>query len=367
MLSGDPKLSDPDSVVSKRMASYGTLAERIFIIVTAEGKNYQLAQNVFVYPVGRGLPVLRKNSIVKKAVEIIKKENLTPADTLVTCQDPFDLGEAGITLKKKFGMKLEIQIHGDIFSPWFAKQSVLHKLRVSKAPKVLVLADKIRVVSSAIKDSLLGIVPEHKIYVLPIAIDKNTMGENKNFLPNKYPGFGLIMLIVARLEPEKNVAVAIRLLKKILTIEPRAGLVVVGDGSQRKNLESLSRKLRVREHVSFEGWKEDVTDYFASCHLYLQTSFFEGYGMAVAEAAMNGKAILSTDVGLAHDLATLSATVVVPVDNEEELFTQAKFLLNQEKRNILGIAAQKVIGSLVFSREKYLQKQGEQWKNMLQK
>ncbi len=366
MLSGDPKLSDPNSGVSKRIATYSSLAERIFIVVTAEGQNYQLANNIFVFPIGRGLPFLRSRKIISSAKEIIKTNSLTAKDTIVTAQDPFDFGWAGFHLKKEFGFKLEIQIHGDIYSPWFRRQSLVHAFRVKNAFKVFLIADKVRVVSNQIAESLNGVVPKDKIYVLPISVSREVENGSKTFLPQKFPGLGLIMLTVARLEKEKNVEQAIRLLKQILTLEPHAGLVIVGDGKLRKNLEALAVKLGVREFVSFEGWKDDMRDYFASCHLYLQTSFFEGYGMAIAEAALNGKAILSSDVGVAHDLAKFDAAQVAPINDDVILFDKAKILLNQEKRIVMGLAAERIIPSLIVSPEKYLQIQGEEWRKLLQ-
>lgn len=366
IIGGDPKLSDPKSAVSSRLASYGVLANKIFIIVSANGKEYNLAENIFVYPVGRGLPFLRIGSFVKKAKEIILKNNLTSINTIITTQDPFDTGLVGVSLKKSFGFPLEIQIHGDIMSSWFKKQSILHSIRVFIAKRVLKNVDKVRVVSNVVGESIIDFVSKDKIYVLPIAIKKPLDYGNRSFLPNKYPGFGFIMLTVARLESEKNVAQAIRLLKNILTIEPRAGLIIVGDGSQRKKLEKLSKKLEIREHVSFEGWQEDTKDYFASAHLYLQTSFFEGYGMAIAEAALAGRAILSTDVGVAHDLSKLNSVLIAPVSDDEKLFEQAKILLNQEKRTIIGISAQRVIDSLIVSKERFLQIQGGEWSKLIQ-
>ena len=365
IIGGDPKLSDPKSAVSLRLASYGVLANKIFIIVSANGEEYKLAENVFVYPIGRGLPFLRVKTIVKKAQKIIFDNSLNSKNTIITTQDPFDTGLAGTAIKKKFHFPLEMQIHGDIMSPWFRKQSLLHKIRIPIARKVLRGADRVRVVSNIVGESILNIVPKDKIYVLPITIRKELDYGNRSFLPNKYPGFGLIILTIARLEPEKNIEQSLRLLKNILTIEPRAGLVILGDGSQRKNLEKFNYKLKVRDHVAFEGWQEDTKDYFASAHLYLQTSFFEGYGMAIAEAALAGRAILSTDVGIAHDLAKLNSAFVSPVNDDDFLFKQAKILLDQEKRTIMGISAQRVIDSLIVSKERFLQIQGGEWSKLI--
>ncbi len=365
MVSADPNVMVPKSAVSERMAQIGGLVKNVFIIVSANGTSYKLADNVHVFPAGRGLPVLRVGGLKKLAKKVIKENDLSSQNTIVTTQDPFDTGLVGVALKKEFHFPLEIQIHGDIFSPWFKAQSLLHRFRILRAPKVLKFADKVRVVSSAIADSISDLIPKGNIYVLPIAIKRPLDYGERSFLPNKYPGFGFIMLTVARLEPEKNVAQSIRLLKNILTIEPRAGLVILGDGSERKNLEKLAQSLQVRERISFEGWQEDTKNYFASAHLYLQTSVFEGYGMAIAEAALSGRAILSSDVGVAHDLSKLNAAMVVPVNNDEEMFESAKIMLNQEKRTIMGIAAQRVIDSLIVSKEKYLQTQTGEWTNLI--
>ncbi len=365
MLSTDPKLSDPESAVSRRMASYGAMAEKIFIVVSASGKDYQLSENVFVYPVGRGLPFLRVGAFVRQATKIINNGSLNAENTIVTAQDPFDTGAAAVKLKEKFGLKIEMQIHGDIMSPYFAKQSILHRIRVLDVDKTLKKADKVRAVSLALARSIEHLVPKEKIYVLPVPIDARPGGGDVHFLAKKYPGLGLIMLMMARLEPEKNVDAALRLLNRVSGIDPRAGLVIVGDGSRKIALIKYAEKLGIRDRVSFEGWQKDPKDYLASAHLFLQTSNFEGYGMAVAEAALNARAILSTDVGIAHDLALAHAALVSKVGDEETMFLNAKLMLDQGRRVSMGLNAQKAIRDLIVTPEEFLSLQRERWASIL--
>jgi glycosyltransferase involved in cell wall biosynthesis len=79
---------------------------------------------------------------------------------------------------------------------------------------------------------------------------------------------------------------------------PDTVFLVVGDGDQREHLESRSREADVR----FLGWRGDVSVVHAAADLIVVTSDNEGMPVTLIEAAMAGRACVTTDVGSAGEV-----------------------------------------------------------------
>ncbi len=229
--------------------------------------------------------------------------------THITCQDPFLTAMAGISLKKQFKDKvqLELQLHTDIASPYFS-HSVLNGIRKFMALSYLPRADSIRVVSNRLKNYLIEKlkIEESKITVRPITVDVEwikTAPITVN-LHDKYPQFEKIVLMASRFEKEKNIELAIHSWKKVVEKIPKAGLIIVGLGSEGPKLRSLSLKSGLRDSIKFEPWVSNGTlaSYYKTADAFLSTSLFEGYGMTFIEAQAAGCPIISTDVGVAKEV-----------------------------------------------------------------
>jgi len=102
--------------------------------------------------------------------------------------------------------------------------------------------------------------------------------------------------MVSRLEKEKNIPLAISAMKDMTKKYPKIGLVIVGSGSEKKNL-------KLNNNVVLDGWrdKETIYSYYKSADLLLVTSDYEGYGLTIIEALASGLPVLSTDVGIARE------------------------------------------------------------------
>ncbi|MEK7081726.1 MAG: glycosyltransferase [Patescibacteria group bacterium] len=330
MISTDRKIFEEDSAVRARMIEYGKLFGETHIIVFAKNNrqpttdNRRLSDNTFVYSTNS----LSKFFYIFDAVRIGKSviENCKPArpagglkieNCLITTQDPFECGLVGWRLARKFKIPLELQIHTDIGSPYFTslklgwRLATLNFLRFQSARFLLPRADKIRVVSVRIKNYLISRfkIAEAKIEIRPIKIDEakiqRAVVSPENDLRKKYYQFDFIALAAGRLEPEKNFALAIDVWRAVIKKFPRAGLIIVGAGSLEKNLKLFAqggpRKAR-QDNVVFEPWTENLASYYKTADVFLNTSFYEGYGMTLAEAVVADCPVISSDVGVIDEI-----------------------------------------------------------------
>lgn len=108
---------------------------------------------------------------------------------------------------------------------------------------------------------------------------------------------GLAVLYVGRLAAEKNLPLVLRAFATIRTRNPKATLVLVGDGPERGALQAQSPR-----HV-FAGMRsgEDLAAHYACGDLFLFPSVTETYGNVVLEAMASGLAVVAYNYAAARE------------------------------------------------------------------
>ncbi len=320
MISTDRNIFEKESDVRRRMCAYGDLVESLEVILYATEAHgvpayEELSPRVRVF-------ATRSKSKWRYITDAIRIGKTLPRPDVITVQDPAETGLAGRALATHFGTKLEIQMHGDIFGKEFRKESLLNWVRMRIARRTLPRADGIRVVSERIwkhaEHELGKRLIGKKHTVLPIFVDGSQIAGAPITTDVRalFPQFGYRVLMVSRLEREKNIELGIDAFKEMLIQIPDAGLIIVGDGSCRKQLEERVMRLGLQKSVVFLGWRKDVASLYKTADTYLLTSNHEGYARTLVEAAFAKCPIVTTDVGIAGDVLRHgeSALVAKPED-----------------------------------------------------
>ncbi|MDI1249494.1 MAG: glycosyltransferase family 1 protein [Lacunisphaera sp.] len=107
----------------------------------------------------------------------------------------------------------------------------------------------------------------------------------------------LAVIHVGRLAAEKNYPLLFRAFDAIKAVQPKARLVIVGDGPL------LSACQRERPDAVFTGFYTGVNlaRHYASGDIYLHTSVTETFGNVVTEALASGLAVAAYDYAAAHE------------------------------------------------------------------
>src|SRR3989344_5984627 len=337
MLSTDSKIFEKNSAVHARMVEYGRLCEELHIIIfhtriKNQESRIKISENVFIYSTNSLSRWLALFDAYKIAKRIFQNTKYKIQNTLVTCQDPFETGFVGWRISCALGARLELQVHTDFMSPYFATENIKNKIRVMIAKFLLPKADCVRVVSERIKKSIINFT-NAPIAVLPIFTDiKKFQDADGSSIRARFSQFEKIVLVVSRLEPEKNVAQAIEVCAKIVTKYSKVGLLIVGDGSERKNLKSQISNLKLGDNVVFIGTQKEVAPYYVAADVYLHTSLYEGYGLALLEAYVAGLSIVTTNVGIVGDVVSGEGIFVCQVDDEDCLVNALSSSLSNQKR-----------------------------------
>ncbi len=113
----------------------------------------------------------------------------------------------------------------------------------------------------------------------------------------RLPADALVMTLVARLDPIKDHATAIDVLRRVRERCPNARLLLVGDGPARAEIEAKVLACGLGDAVCLAGTRSDVASVLAASDVFLMTSLGEGIPLTVIEAMAAGVPVVSTDVG----------------------------------------------------------------------
>lgn len=159
-----------------------------------------------------------------------------------------------------------------------------------------------------------------------------------------------LLLTVGNVSDRKGQDVVIKALPRVLEKIPDAHYMAVGLPTLRPELERLAEKLGVGSHVHFLGRLDEQTllRCMNACDLFVMTSRhtrqgFEGFGIAVIEAALCGKcAVVSTSSGLVEAIAEGETGLAVPPEDPQLTADALVQLLEDDAlRNSMGSAARR--------------------------
>lgn len=102
---------------------------------------------------------------------------------------------------------------------------------------------------------------------------------------------------VARHHPVKDQPTLLRAFAAAVPALPRVDLIMVGDGPQRGELESLAVELRIPDRVKFLGIRDDIPDLMRAAEMFALTSLSEAASLTLLEAMASGLPVVVTNVG----------------------------------------------------------------------
>ena len=195
--------------------------------------------------------------------------------------------------------------------------------------------------------------PDLSIHVIPNGVDlahfTRAQPVSDNFLPR--------LLFVGRLISQKGVNY---LLEALTLVEVPYKLIIVGDGSERKELESQVAALNIGEHVSFTGWQEhaDIIQFYRQADVFVLPSQREGLPNVLLEAMACGLPIVATHVSGTEDLIEegRNGFLVSPRDPEALAQKLQRLLLDAGLRREMGQASREIVQNYTWQMcaERYL-------------
>lgn len=138
--------------------------------------------------------------------------------------------------------------------------------------------------------------------------------------PPTPPDETLRLLLVGRLEAQKDISLALQTLEKLPNDRP-AHLRICGDGTMRPQIEREIVDRGLAEHVTLVGFTDDVTQEFEQAQMLLITSHFEDGPAVGPEAIAHGIPVVSTNCShfIAEFLSEPSLGVALDTRSPDDL------------------------------------------------
>lgn len=97
-----------------------------------------------------------------------------------------------------------------------------------------------------------------------------------------------LLLFVGRLDPQKNLPFLIEIFSKVIKLQEKWKLFIIGDGILRSELEKLITCMHLQDKIQLLGTRNNVNEFLQAADAFLLPSKFEGLGIVLIEAQAAG-------------------------------------------------------------------------------
>lgn len=238
--------------------------------------------------------------VLVKAASIVRRERIN-----VVCVGELVTGSwLGIALKKLFGCKLVIYVHGEEITTDTGGHFGARRKQFLQA------ADKVVAVSSFTCEAMarqMDLSPAAMVLIQNgVDLARFTPGERDPELMARHRLLGKqVILTVGRLVPRKGTDMAVRAMKQVVARRPGVHYLIVGDGELRTELEQTIRDQGLSDWITMVGKVSDdeLLRYLRLCDLFIMPNRTmpdgdtEGFGLVFREANACHKPVVGGRAG----------------------------------------------------------------------
>ncbi len=226
-----------------------------------------------------------------------------------------------------------------------------------KVPKFLFkkihqVPDKIQAISNALAKRARKFGAKN-VEVVPNGIDLNLFSQDLKIKKEKFR-----IICVSHLKKVKGLGYLIEAMPEVLAKFPQAKLILIGEGPERKNLESQIAKLGLQDRVELKGklTNRAIPEELQKAEVFVLPSLSEGLGISILEAQACGVPIIASKVGGILDIIEDRKTGILIEPENPGQITQAVIEIFFQPE-----FAQELIQNAKDGLEKY------DWQNIAQK
>ena len=193
-------------------------------------------------------------------------------------------------------------------------------------------------------------IQKNKLHIIPMGIDVDEYSNSKV----SQSGNTINILFVGRIARVRRIEILLQAAAK-LSIPFHVTLV----GGEEKTsslsrsgylneLKKLCISLKINDRVTFVGpvAQNELFEWYQKGDIFVYPSLYENFGQPILEAAAAGLPIISTPVGVAHEIITDNETGFIFSGDEEELASRITQLTDQSMRKKIGETARERVRNL---------------------
>jgi N-acetyl-alpha-D-glucosaminyl L-malate synthase BshA len=239
------------------------------------------------------------------------------------------------SLKPKRYLPVITTLHGTDITLVGADRSYLPITRYG-----IVQSDGVTAISHYLKEATKEIFQFDDIEVIPNFICQTDYARHpvdelrSSLAPQGEP----LLVHVSNFRPVKRPVDCTEILARVLQKGVNARMVMVGDGSERTNVEHRARCLGVYEKCVFVGKQPNIVDYLSAADVLLLPSEQESFGLAALEAMACEVPVIASRVGGIPEVVTDGETGFLSEVGDVEKMAEdaARLLRNTTLRREMG-------------------------------
>ncbi|MCX8020055.1 MAG: glycosyltransferase [Chitinophagaceae bacterium] len=147
----------------------------------------------------------------------------------------------------------------------------------------------------------------------------------KNKLFNNSNPF--VILNIGRLDPQKNQKTLLKAFAMIHEKMPDARLLIVGSGFLENELKKLATSLNIEKKTLFLGRRSDINELLEITDVFAFPSYFEGFGIALAEAMFKSVSCIASNIEVLRELISHEENGILVKPDVPEDWAQAIYRL----------------------------------------
>lgn len=307
----------------------------------------RVADNVWLYIVSS-----KEGMVQVEAAKNMLMNQLVFADgfraDLIVARDPFISGYLALWASRKYNRPAQLHVLSDITDKTLFKKLTYPRLMSLLAHYVCKRFDSIRTNVDSVTLKLQKLYP-HKTDISTLPRFHNfaaiVNAENHLDIKLKYQQFSFIILYIGQLTHRGKAFQAIDAARNLMR-SPKVGLVVMGDGEARAELQTRATVLGVPTQVVFEKSSEDMYSYLKSADVLIVPDTDEFSDELAIKGAAAGIPLVMAMTPKRSDLFTDGESALFFADNDViDMSDQMKKILNDlGVRSTLERNAQERIG-----------------------
>lgn len=239
------------------------------------------------------------------------------------------------SLKPKRYLPVITTLHGTDITLVGADRSYLPITRYGIAQ-----SDGVTAISHYLKEATKEIFQFDDITVIPnfVCQDDYQRKPDSSLRASLSPNGEPLLVHVSNFRPVKRPVDCVEILARVLQKEVKTRLVMVGDGSERTNVEHRARCLGIYEQCSFVGKQPRIADYLSVSDVLLLPSEQESFGLAALEAMACEVPVIASRVGGVPEVVTDGETGYLSEvgDVEKMAHDAARLLAGNNLRSEMG-------------------------------
>lgn len=257
-------------------------------------------------------------------------------------------------LDEKYDIVVNYQMHSP-FLIWYISEKIsakqkfawIHndftstKYNIKTLNQYLKCVNHFFAVSKQVENEFTYILPQYKeiTHIAHNLIPINDIKElAQTFIPEEYQNTtDTIILSVGRLEEQKGFDIAIIACSLLKKKGKNIQWFVVGDGTQKRDLENEIRKYGLEDSFHLLGMKVNPYPYFANCDIYVQPSRHEGWGITLTEAKIFNKVVVTTNFAGAQEQIKDGVTGDIVKVDPSAISSRIERLIEEPERYMLYV------------------------------